>query len=913
MSKFLNILFGDPNKKALGDLQEIVDQINDLESQIQKTTDAELKNKTTEFKLRLKNGETTDDLLPEAFAVVREVAKRTLSQRHYDVQLMGGIIMHRGSIAEMRTGEGKTLTATLALYLNALSGKGAHLVTVNDYLARRDMVWMAQIYHFLGLSCSTIQHQTSFLYDPNFILGSDTEAEKKADEIRDEIGDIKVETDYLRPVSRHEAYEADITYGTNNEFGFDYLRDNMAPTFEQMVQKPLHYSIVDEVDSILIDEARTPLIISAPTEKSNALYYRFAEITKTLKENDDYNIDEKMRAATLTEAGITKIEKALGIKNLYEVNENNLQYFADNALKAQALYKKDVHYVIKNDEVIIVDEFTGRLMQGRRFGEGQHQAIEAKEGVTIQKESQTLATITFQNYFRMYEKLSGMTGTAVTEAEEFGKIYNLDVMVIPTNLPPKRTDFPDRIYKNEIGKFKAVAKEVKALNKKGQPVLLGTVSIEKNELLAKLFEKEGIKFNILNAKNHAKEAEYIAQAGRIGAVTLATNMAGRGVDIKLGGNPVNLEEEKKVKELGGLHVLGTERHESRRIDNQLRGRAGRQGDAGSTQFYVSLDDDLMRIFAGDRVKKAMEMVKLPEDVPIENKMVSKSIEKSQTRVEGHNFDIRKHLIEYDDVLNKHREVIYGRRREILEEFAHGQKDSLKEKILELVEDEIEQVILFHTNEGGLENNYHYLDLEKETNKSKRKGDWDIQEITEVITTIISLTEEQKRKLNTLTLKTTQDKLRIAEQRTELIKEIMVLIRQRYDELEKDFPERKELHNLERAIIIRAIDTLWIDHLSAMTALRHGIGLQGYGQHDPLVEYKTEGHRLFRQFLDTIEKAIVHSILNIEINKKESPQPPQYFRRTVVNHRQVRQTPGRNDPCPCGSGKKYKKCCWPKYG
>ncbi|MBU1705907.1 preprotein translocase subunit SecA, partial [Patescibacteria group bacterium] len=554
MSKFLNVIFGDPNKKALVDLQKVVDQINALEPDIQKLTDAQLKAKTQEFKDRLAQGEALDHLMPEAYAVVREAAKRTLGQRHYDVQLMGGIVMHRGSIAEMRTGEGKTLTATLPMYLNALTGQGAHLVTVNDYLARRDLVWMGQIYHFLGLSCATIQHLASFVYDPDYVLGEGSKAEAKADEVRDAVGDVQVEMEYLRPVTRAEAYAADITYGTNNEFGFDYLRDNMAPTFDQMVQKALHFAIVDEVDSILIDEARTPLIISAPAEKSNELYYRFADIIKTLNENEDFNIDEKMRAATLTEEGITKIEKAMGIDNLYAVGNNNLQYFADNALRARALYKRDVQYVVKEDEVIIVDEFTGRLMPGRRFGEGQHQAIEAKEGVAIQRESQTLATITFQNYFRMYEKLSGMTGTAVTEAEEFGKIYNLDVMVIPTNVPPNRTDLPDRVYKSELGKFTAVVKEIQTLHEKGQPILLGTASIEKNELLATLLEQAGLPFNMLNAKNHAKEAEYIAQAGRVGAVTLATNMAGRGVDIKLGGNPVDPKEEAKVKALGGLHV-----------------------------------------------------------------------------------------------------------------------------------------------------------------------------------------------------------------------------------------------------------------------------------------------------------------------------------------------------------------------
>ncbi|MFA4846024.1 MAG: preprotein translocase subunit SecA, partial [Patescibacteria group bacterium] len=645
MQRFLKLLFGDPNKKMLSALDREVQKINARESSVVSLTDDQLREKTVEFKARFSKDGVLDGLLYESFAVVREAAKRTLGQRHFDVQLIGGLTLHRGQIAEMRTGEGKTLTSTLALYVNALRGQGCHLVTVNDYLARRDAVWMGVVFHALGMSVGVIQQEGGLLYDPA--------AEQK-----------------LRQCSRREAYQADITYGTNNQFGFDYLRDNMAPTIEACVMRELHYAIVDEVDSILIDEARTPLIISAPAEKSNDLYYRFAQITAGLKENEDYNVDEKMRASTLTEMGIEHIEKALGIENLYAVDQGQYQRYADSALRARANYQKDVHYVMKEGEVIIVDEFTGRLMPGRRFSEGIHQAIEAKEGVAIQRESLTLATITFQNLFRMYHKLAGMTGTAATEAEEFSKIYNLEVVEIPTNSPVDRTDLGDKIYKSEIGKFQAVVHEIQEKQLKGQPVLVGTVSVEKNEVLSLLLTNAGVTHEVLNAKNHDREGEIIAQAGRAGAVTIATNMAGRGVDIKLGGNPALPEEEAQVKALGGLHVIGTERHDARRIDNQLRGRSGRQGDPGSTQFYLSMEDGLMRIFGSDRARGMMDRLGIPEDMPIENKLITGSIEKAQTRVEGYHFDSRKHLLEYDDVLNKHREVIYARRREILELFAH---------------------------------------------------------------------------------------------------------------------------------------------------------------------------------------------------------------------------------------------------
>ncbi len=881
MQKFFNAIFGDPNKKVVADLSRDVEKINALEPKYQALSDDDLRRVTSLLRDRLANGELLDKILFDAFAAVREAAKRTLGQRHYDVQLMGGLVLHRRGIAEMRTGEGKTLTATAPLFANALLGKGAHLVTVNDYLAKRDAAWMGKVFHALGMTTGVIQHEGGYIVDPSAENG-------------------------LRPATRPDAYRADITYGTNNEFGFDYLRDNMAPTLEQRVMRDLQFAIVDEVDSILIDEARTPLIISAPAEESNELYQRFAQIMKTLTINEDFNVDEKMRAATLSEFGIEKIEKALGIENLYAVGGNQ-QHYADSALKAHALYKRDVHYVVKDGAVVIVDEFTGRMMQGRRFSEGIHQAIEAKEGLEVQRESQTLATITFQNFFRMYTKLSGMTGTAATEAEEFGKIYNLDVTSIPTHASNQRLDLTDRIYKNEIGKFLAVARAVKELHEKGQPVLIGTISIEKNELLGALLQREGIPFNLLNAKNHAAEAEYIAQAGRLGAVTVATNMAGRGVDIMLGGNPQDKEEAEKVRMLGGLHVIGTERHESRRIDNQLRGRSGRQGDPGSTQFYVSMEDDLMRIFGSDRVKGIMDRLGIPDDMPIENGMVTGSIEKAQQRVEGHHFDTRKHLLEYDDVLNKHREVIYRRRREVLDAFASEEPASLRSVILDVIEGEVEQVVLFHTGEGS-------------------QSDKNSKEILEVVQTILPLSDEQKSKLSALGVIAVKDKLHIAEERTKIIETVMQVVNESYDSVTKQFTDPKQLKQLERAVIVRAMDTLWVEHLSAMTGLRHSIGLQGYAQRDPLVEYKKESFGMFQRLLSFINSEIAYSFFKHakhiadaraaqllaqsllsragvqmqgatkEMGKSQTLSP-------IINSASV----GRNDQCPCGSGTKYKKC------
>ncbi|MBI4438095.1 preprotein translocase subunit SecA [Candidatus Uhrbacteria bacterium] len=914
MQKFLKLLFGDPNRKMLAAFEREVQKINALEPTIMALTDEELRAKTSGFREQLAQGASLDDLMYETFAVVREAARRTLGQRHFDVQLVGGLALHRGQIAEMRTGEGKTLTSTLALYTNALRGQGCHLVTVNDYLARRDAVWMGQIYHALGMSVGVIQHESGLIYDPAFKHAEETLDGEMADRERDATGSFHVREDYLRPVSRSEAYQADITYGTNNQFGFDYLRDNMAPSIDACVMRELHYAIVDEVDSILIDEARTPLIISAPAEKSNDLYYRFAQIVASLKENEDYNVDEKMRAATLTEAGIEHIERALSIENLYAVDQGQYQRYADTALRARANYQKDVHYVIKEGEVIIVDEFTGRLMPGRRFSEGIHQAIEAKEGVAIQRESQTLATITFQNLFRMYHKLAGMTGTAATEAEEFSKIYNLEVVEIPTNKPVSRADLGDKIFKSEQGKFQAVVRDIQEKQQKGQPVLVGTVSVEKNEVLSLLLTNAGVRHEVLNAKNHDREADIIAQAGQVSAVTIATNMAGRGVDIKLGGNPGSPEAEARVKELGGLHVIGTERHDARRIDNQLRGRSGRQGDPGSTQFYLSMEDGLMRIFGSDRARGMMDRLGIPDDMPIENKLITGSIEKAQTRVEGYHFDSRKHLLEYDDVLNKHREVIYARRREILELFAQ-EPEKLRDRVLDVIEGEVEQIVLFHTSEGGVEDD----------------GGWNRKEIVETVSTIVALSEEQKEGLQGIGLSAAQDREALAQGRTEFIVKIMEAVRSQYDKLYDVFEDRKSTYNIERGVILRSIDTLWIDHLAAMSALRTGIGLQGYGQRDPLVEYKREGFGLFQNLLGSINHEITYTFFKYAKHavdmKVQMELGRSVFQKAGVTLQGAANTivargtdgsprlqpgspqakVGRNDPCYCGSGKKFKKC------
>ncbi len=860
-------IFRDPNEKIIKSLLPIVEKINSFEKKYQAMGDQELRAQTEEFKKILKTGGELDEILPGAFAVVREAARRVLGQRHYDVQLMGGIILHRGQIAEMRTGEGKTLVATLPAYLNALAGNGAHVITVNDYLAKRDAEWMGKIYSFLGMTVGCITHEQAFKYysvqNDKFPMANDkTNAEK------------------LVVVPRKQAYACDILYGTNNEFGFDYLRDNMAPDLESMAQRDLSYAIVDEVDSILIDEARTPLIISAPAEESTDKYYKFAQLVERLSENEDYNVDEKMRAATLTETGMAKMEKFLGVENIYVAGGVSDAHHIEQALKARVLFKRDRDYVIKEGEIIIVDEFTGRLMHGRRYSEGLHQAIEAKEKVEIKRESRTLATITFQNYFRMYKKLSGMTGTAVTEAEEFSKIYNLETVVIPTNRPMIREDKNDLIYRTEIGKFKAVAKEVQQRHNAGQPVLVGTISIEKNEILGEIMEREGLRPQILNAKHHEKEAQIIAQAGKIGAVTIATNMAGRGVDIVL---------DEEVKQLGGLHIIGTERHESRRIDNQLRGRAGRQGDTGSSQFYVSMEDDLMRIFGGDRMKSLMSALKVPEDMPIENGLVSRSIESAQRKVEGNNFDIRKHLVEYDDVINKHRETIYKKRREILDlaEKKGGNGDkTLSSIILKMIENEIEQAVIFHT-------------------AAENSKDWDAREIYQIMSTIFHVEPKLEEEIGAFMKG--GDKLDKVKIRTKIIEYLADLAKRNYEKISIMSAEAGvNWAQFEKSVLIRSIDMLWIDHLEAMDHMRRGIGLRGYGQRDPLIEYKKEAYILYNELNNLIQKQVAYSVFKIA--DLGNFQIPVLQTRAENNIVRPENKIGRNDPCSCGSGKKYKKCC-----
>ena len=891
MFSFLSKILGDANAGELKKLEPLVEKINKLEPKIKRLSSEELKNKTEEFKKRLEGKETLDDILPEAFACVRESSRRAIGERPFDVQVVCAIALHQGKITEMKTGEGKTLAATMPLYLNALSGKGVHLVTVNDYLAKRDTSWMGPIYYSLGLSCGCIQHEGGFLYDPDY---SPEESEKSEDLENKEPKAVDVID--LRPVSRSEAYHADITYGTNNEFGFDYLRDNMVWDLSKRAQQSLHFAIVDEVDSILIDEARTPLIISAPDTESTEKYYQFARIVPKLKENEDYNVDEKMRAVTLTEAGVSKVEDILGVGNIYEQGGIELVHHLEQALRAQVLFKRDKDYVIKGGQVIIVDDFTGRLMFGRRYSEGLHQALEAKEAVEVKRESKTLATITFQNYFRMYRKLSGMTGTAATSAEEFSKVYNLEVVIIPTNKPMIRRDQPDIILKTEEAKFNAVVGEVKKRYKRGQPVLLGTVSIEKNEIIDGLLTQAGVPHQVLNAKNHEEEAQIIAKAGLKSTVTVATNMAGRGTDIKLG---------KGVVDLGGLFVLGTERHEARRIDNQLRGRSGRQGDPGESQFFVSLEDDLMRIFGGDRIKGVMEALKIPEDQPIENRLISRSIEEAQRKIEGYHFDMRKHVLEYDDVMNKQREVIYKRREKYLR-FSYSGK--LKREIIRMIKDEITQVVVAHT-----------ADLDPEA--------WDLEEIYEVVNTIFPLPSDAHRELIGK-----RDEIK-AQTRDRLIGYLINLSKEAYAKREEEVTP-DTMRQIEKAVLLQSVDTLWVDHLDAMSQLQEGIGLRGYGQQDPLVEYKNEGYRMFGQLLSSIQTQVVYSIFKVGVvMKKASPIKEAQDKGLLkesgsfddsgtfasgdsskASSKDSSQEPmrvkkvGRNDPCPCGSGKKYKKCC-----
>lgn len=948
MMKFITKLFGDPNEKEIKRMWPIVEHINKIEAEYQTTlTDEMIPLKTAEFKERLAKGESLDDILPEAFALVKNACRRLVGKKWpvrgrdqewhivpFDVQLLGGLVLHEGKIGEMRTGEGKTFVCTMPIYLNALLGKGVFLVTVNDYLAQRDAEWMGGLYRFLGLSVGIIMHGQS-------------------------------------QQTKKEAYACDITYGTNNEFGFDYLRDNMATSVDQIVQRELHYAIVDEVDSILIDEARTPLIISAPAEESTEKYYKYARLIPQLVEHEDYVVDEKLRAATLTEAGIAKMEKVLGMDNIYAEGGFSEVHHIEQALKAHSLFKLDVDYVVKDNEVIIVDEFTGRLMPGRRYSDGLHQALEAKEGVTVNRESRTLATVSFQNYFRLFKKLAGMTGTALTEAEEFSKIYKLDTVVIPTHRKVQRIDNPDAVYKNEHGKFMATVARVKELYAKGQPVLIGTVSIEKSERLSKLLTAHGIPHTVLNAKQHEKEAEIIAKAGERAAVTIATNMAGRGTDIKLG---------EGVDGVGGLYILGTERHESRRIDNQLRGRSGRQGDNGASQFLVSMDDELMRLFGGDRVQRMMEFLKVPDDMPIENRIISNSIEGAQKKVEARNFEIRKHLVEYDDVMNKQREIIYGRRRTML--FSND----IKNDILLLIEQEAEGIVLNHVG-------------------SRPHNEWELVKIKDAIETMCASNIQPLP--NGLSLFEQLERFTEEEELIDFVKHYLWDV---YGEKEREMPDFMDmqvvavggenidglkiensmqkdraqktggsstLRQVERAIYLRTLDTLWMEHIDAMTHLREAVSLRGYAQRDPLIEYKQEAFNLFRELLAKIRTGTVQMLMRIELRQESGlPRIEQSAvpKNLMTNEAQIEAvlggrgggggagaanarsaggqnsaagrgqgaanagvmgsmpfqpsvvgqggggtprngggaassmpTIGRNDPCSCGSGKKFKKC------
>lgn len=888
---FLGKLFGDANQKAVKDLQPLVDRMTAKEAELQSWDLPKIVARMQAIRVDV-GGDVAklDDHLVEVFAMVREVSKRTIGLRHFDVQLIGGIVLHKGQIAEMKTGEGKTLVATTAVALNALSGRGVHVVTVNDYLARRDAGWMSQIYSALGLSVGIIVHEQAFLFDPAY------EAPDALEE----------RTRHLRPVERREAYAADITYGTNNEFGFDYLRDNMVPDAKYLVQRPFSYAIIDEVDSILVDEARTPLIISAPAEESSERYRTFAQVVQQLDATTDYTVDEKMRAAVLTDAGIGKIEKILHIENIYAAGGIETVHHLEQALKAKTLFTRDKDYVVREGEVIIVDEFTGRLMIGRRYSEGLHQAIEAKENLDVKQENQTMATVTLQNLFRLYPKLAGMTGTAATEAEEFHKIYNLDVTVIPTNNPMVRKDLPDVIFKNEKGKYISVIREIRRRHEAHQPVLVGTISIEKNEILSELLTREGIEHQLLNAKNHEKEAQIIAQAGRPGAVTLATNIAGRGVDILLGGSPVAPGDAEKVKAAGGLHIIGTERHESRRIDNQLRGRAGRQGDPGSSQFYVSMEDDLMRIFGSDRMKGLMDRMGVPDDMPLESKLVSRSLEQAQKKVEGHNFDTRKHLVEYDDVINKHREVIYKRRSEIL----HGDHAGVIERLKKIIDDEISQIVSFHTS-------------------ADQESTWDLDAMYSAIDTLCQAPISARLKLEDFR-DTAGDPAQDASARTMISDYLTKHAESQLDALAKKFPNQEQYPEVVRNVMLRSIDQLWVEHLDMMDRLREGIGLRGYGQRDPLVEYKKEAFDLFSQLVNSINALIANTIFKVTVAPSDAiaPQAP---RKTMITSAPQKEAVearssagpiapskqivggfdlskiGRNDPCPCGSGKKFKKC------
>jgi len=856
----LTKVLGDSNAREVKRHLERVAEITELEPLIEKLAPEELKAKTAEFRERLANGEQLDDVMVEAFAVVREAARRTIGLRPFDVQHVGGIVLHNGTIAEMKTGEGKTLVAVLPLYLNALEGKGAHLITVNDYLARRDAGWNAPIYHALGMSVAVIGHEMSLVYDPDYL--DETHPDPRLQQ--------------LRPVTRAEAYQADITYGTNSEFGFDYLRDNMAVDLSQCVQRGLNYAIVDEVDSILIDEARTPLIISGQAQESTEKYYQYAKLIPRLGA-DDYTVDEKTKSAALTEEGIAKIERWTGVKNVYELEHVDEAHQINQALKAFTLYKRDRDYLVKDGEVIIVDEFTGRQQPGRRWADGLHQAVEAKEGVKVQQETQTLATITYQNYFRLYKKLAGMTGTAVTEAEEFDKIYKLQVVVIPTHKPMIRDDRPDLIYKTEDAKFNAVADEIQEVASAGRPVLVGTVSVEKSERLARLLEKRGVRHEVLNAKQHEREALIVANAGQPSAVTIATNMAGRGTDIVLG---------PAVAEGGGLHIVGTERHESRRIDNQLRGRAGRQGDPGSSRFFLALDDDLMRIFGGERIKGMMNMLRVADDEPIESRMVSRQIEGAQTKVEGHNFDARRYLVEYDDVMNKQREIIYGERRKVLEGV------DLRELVLSWVRKVVEDAV-------------------NERCESRHPDNWDLEGLVVQLGLVFPLPPFSELSAD-----------EFGETKEAVVERLMEYAQTAYEAKETEMTEPM-MRKVEQFVVLKTIDSKWISYLTMMEHFKEGIGLRAFGQKDPLVEYKNEAFQAFQELLNDIQFDIASTVFRVQL-VNEPPKPPPPPRQVMGPTRALEPiagggnggaTPapvpagklGRNDPCYCGSGKKYKKC------
>ncbi len=861
MLSVLKTIF-DSNEREVAKIRKLVEKINAFEPALSKLETEALKAKTEEFKERLGKGQTLDDIHFEAFAVVREMSKRVMKMRHFDVQMIGGTVIHQGRIAEMRTGEGKTLVGTSPVYLNALEGKGVHVVTVNDYLAKRDGLWMAPLYHALGMSLGIINHDVAYLYDPE--------------------GEGNV-----REVHRAQAYAADITYGTNNEYGFDYLRDNMVWNIEDKVQRGHNFAIVDEVDSILIDEARTPLIISGRGNKGTEDYDKFAKIAAKLQRDTDYTVEEKAKSAPLTEEGVARVEQQLGLGNLYDMENSESAHYISNALRAKECYRLDIEYVIKDGEIVIVDEFTGRLMFGRRYSDGLHQAIEAKEGVKVRSEDQTLASITFQNYFKLYKKLAGMTGTAATEEREFREIYNVDVVVVPTNKPIARKDLADLVYKDERCKFNACIEDIAVLHEKGRPVLVGTRSIEKSEQLSHMLKQKGIPHNVLNAKYHEKEAEIISQAGRPGAVTIATNMAGRGVDIVLGGQPYDEELAAQVKANGGLHILGTERHESRRIDNQLRGRSGRQGDPGSSRFYVGLDDELMRLFGGDRIVKAMEMLKVEEDIPIESGLVSRGIENAQKKVEGHHFDIRKNVLRYDDAMNEQRKIIYEQRDRIVK------GEDLRPQVLHFVEQLSAELVETHCS------------------AEVPRDDWETKELWEQVHDIFNL-EGSEASLEKL----------LEFPRGEMVGQLTSWAQAFYIQKEEELGA-DTTRAFEKWCLLQTLDRLWIDHLQSIDMLREGIGLRGYGQKDPQIEFIKEAFEMFEALKHRIMEDTVRLLFRLEVRKNQEVKEEPALQVTGTNRdeeevaqatfRRGRKKVGRNDPCWCGSGQKWKKCHYPEEG